>query len=573
MLKITALKHDYFASGLVFLNYYGYICSHINNSIPMNKKVIQVKRPNGAVYLYEDHSYWDKERRYSTHKRKCIGKLDADGKPVYNEFYRTRERMASLEQSVTRTTPVSSTTLEGQRLVLEKEAKKINIRKVLEATLGKNDSDKIMALAYYLICRGKSLSRSTQWLEDRGFGDLKLTSQRISEVLGSLSDDRINTFFKEWIGNQNDTKKNYLFDITSVSTYGKDNPWAEYGYNRDRENLEQINLSMLTSCISGLPLWYDVLPGSMSDVAVMDATLGKLKKLDTGAFVFCGDRGFFSDRNLKILTDRGIRFTIPVPSSRKIGRELIKENRDSMIHPSFFIDGENTKVYGKTVFRKTEHGRTWYHIYFDPARKDMIQASFMLKLRKCKDELESGNTVESHKSIYDEYFIVKDTPKRGLKVSYNDEALNEYLNNDSCWWVLMSTAEKNAAKALESYRKRGEVELSFDDMKNLLDLNRLRNHNEHTVKGKIFVNFIALAILSRLRRTIDAIPAKDRMYMSETDVLDRVETYTRVHFDGKYKDVWSTPTKTQRLIFDKLGIKYEYKGEEANSDPVAPKDL
>jgi len=539
----------------------------------MKTKVIQIKRPNGTVYLYEDYSYWNKERGYSTHKRKCIGKLDTDGKAVYNEYHRTREQIASLEQRVAEITPVSSTTLEGQRLILEKEAKKINIRKVLESSLGEKDSDKVMALAYYLICRGKSLSRSTQWLEDRGFGELRLTSQRISELLGSLNDDRINTFFKKWIENQKDTKRSYLFDITSVSTYGKDNPWAEYGYNRDRENLEQINLSMLTSCVTGLPLWYDVLPGSMSDVAVLDATLGKLKKLEVGPFVFCGDRGFFSERNLKMLTERGIKFTIPVPSSRKISRDLINEHRDSMIHPSFFIDGENTKVYGKTVYRKTEHGRTWYHIYFDPARKDMMQASFMLKLQKCKDELESGNTVESHKSIYDEYFIVKDTPKRGHKVLYNDEALQEYLNNESCWWVLMSTAEKDAAKALESYRERGEVELSFDDMKNLLDLNRLRSHNEHTVKGKIFVNFIALAVLSSLRRTVDAIPAKDRLYMSETDILDRVETYTRIHFEGKYKDVWSTPTKIQRLIFDKLGIKYEYKGEGSNAEPVAPKDL
>jgi len=110
-------------------------------------------------------------------------------------------------------------------------------------------------------------------------------------------------------------------------------------------------------------------------------------------------------------------------------------------------------------------------------------------------------------------------------------------------------------------------------MKNLLDLNRLRSHNEHTVRGKIFVNFIALIILSKFRRTVAAIPAKERLYMSESDMLDRVETYTRIRFKGKYWDVWSTPTKTQRLIFDKLGIKYKYKGEEANAEPAAPADL
>lgn len=539
----------------------------------MDYRVIQIKGSNGTVYLYEDRSYRDKERGYSTHERRCIGKLDKDGNPVYNKYYLTRQKMADLERQVAQIDAVSTTTLVGQRKVLEAEVRKAGVRKALDAAFGKVAEEKLLALSYYLICRGKALSRSPQWLEDRGFGELGLSTQRISELLGGIDDDKVNIFFREWISSRPRTDRNYLFDITSISTYGKDNPWAEYGYNRDRENLEQINLALLTSCSSGLPLWYDMLPGSMSDKAVLDTTLSKLRKLETVDFTFCGDRGFFSERNLRMLTEKGIRFTIPVPSSIKWGKDLINKHKDSLIHPSYFIDESGTKVYGKTVYQATEHGRTWYHIFFDPARKDMVQASFMLKLQACKDELERNQPVESHQTIYDEYFIVKDTPKRGRKVTYNDAALQEYLNNDSCYWILMSNVEKDARRALCSYRERGDVELAFDDMKNLLDLNRLRSHNWHTVKGKIFVNFLAQIILSRLNRTVNAIPAKDRLYMSATDMLDKVETYTHIHFNGKYRDIHSTPTKVQRTIFDLLHIKYEYKGEEVNSEPQAPQDL
>lgn len=539
----------------------------------MDYRVIHIKGANGTVYLYEDRSYRDKERGYSTHDRRCIGKLDKDGKPVYNKYYLSRQKMQNLERQVSQIDAVSTTTLVGQRKVLEAEVRKTGVRKALDAAFGKVAGDKLLALSYYLICRGKALSRSTQWLEDRGFGELGLSSQRISDLLGSIDDDRVNAFFKEWVASQPHTDRNYLFDITSVSTYGKDNPWAEYGYNRDRENLEQINLALLASCKSGLPLWYDMLEGSMSDKAVLDRTLAKLKKLEIGGFTFCGDRGFFSERNLRMLSDKGIRFTIPVPSSIKWGRELIAKHRDSLVHPSYFIDEGGTKLYGKTVYQKTEHGRTWYHIFFDPSRKSMMQASFMMKLQACRDELERNEPVESHQSIYDEYFIVKDTPKRGRKVSYNDAALQGYLNNDSCYWILMSNVEKDTRKALLSYRKRGEVELAFDDMKNLLDLHRLRSHNEHTVKGKIFVNFLAQIVLSRLNRTVEAIPAKERSYMSATEMLDKVETYTHIHFRGKYHDVYSTPTKGQRAVFNLLGIKYEYKGEDKNAEPQTPQEM
>ena len=56
-------------------------------------------------------------------------------------------------------------------------------------------------------------------------------------------------------------------------------------------------------------------------------------------------------------------------------------------------------------------------------------------------------------------------------------------------------------------------------------------------------------------------------------MLDKVETYSKVHFVGKYKDSFSTPTLKQRQVFDILGIKYTYKGEEQNAEPKAPQEL
>ena len=48
----------------------------------MGKRVIEIKAKSGTVYLYEDESYWDKEKGYSTHKRTFIGKKGANGKPI-----------------------------------------------------------------------------------------------------------------------------------------------------------------------------------------------------------------------------------------------------------------------------------------------------------------------------------------------------------------------------------------------------------------------------------------------------------------------------------------------------------
>ena len=56
-------------------------------------------------------------------------------------------------------------------------------------------------------------------------------------------------------------------------------------------------------------------------------------------------------------------------------------------------------------------------------------------------------------------------------------------------------------------------------------------------------------------------------------MLAKVETYSKAHFNGKYKDIFTTPTKTQRMVFDLLGIKYIYKGEPQNDDLTPPEEL
>lgn len=134
------------------------------------------------------------------------------------------------------------------------------------------------------------------------------------------------------------------------------------------------------------------------------------------------------------------------------------------------------------------------------------------------------------------------------------------IDSDSCYRVLISTSAKTASEALKQYRERNGVELYFDDEKNLLDLRRLKNHNEQTIRGKIFVTFISLILLAQLRKMVNAVKAKKRRYWSEHDMLRKVETYAKIHFVGKYKDVYTTPTSAQRII------DYEYKGNNAISN-------
>ncbi|MGB4405546.1 MAG: hypothetical protein WBI82_01640 [Sphaerochaeta sp.] len=66
--------------------------------------------------------------------------------------------------------------------------------------------------------------------------------------------------------------------------------------------------------------------------------------------------------------------------------------------------------------------------------------------------------------------------------------------------MLLSTYEKDTAKALSQYRTRNDIELYFDDMKNLMDCNRIRVHSDDVMLGRIFINFLSRIVMPSYKK-------------------------------------------------------------------------
>jgi transposase len=533
-------------------------------------KIIEVyNKKAGVTYVYEDTAYWDSEKKQGRHSRKCIGKIGPDGKIIHNDYYLSRQSLAQTRENAVPV--VSKTTLLGQNLILDPMIKRTGLKSVLAKALGQQDAEYALELAKYSVCTGKPLSYAESWLDERGFDGSQLCSQRITELLRRLDKDIQNTFFSLWI-EKNRVKKNLLFDISSISSYAKNNPYVEWGYNRDKEKVPQINIGLLSSYSTHLPLWFSEMPGSMNDSIVLHQVLEQLKKLEIPSSVIIGDRAFCSADNITHLTDHGHKFLFPVPSNVKWARVLIEKHRHAIQRPDTLIPTEDKDeiIYGLKTIRKTEQGRMWAHVYYDAARKERDVARLMKKLKACKAELESNDTVKNNQSYYDRYFEVKETPKRGRKVILKDDEVQAFIDGQSGYWVLYTNAEKDPSEALYAYRQRNDIELLFDDMKNIIDCNRLRVHTDRVMQGRLFINFITLIILTALKERLKLIPAKERKHWNYREILDKVNTYSKVHYRGKYKDVYTVPTKAQRLIFDLFGIEYSWKGKlmnEGNEDP------
>jgi transposase len=291
-----------------------------------------------------------------------------------------------------------------------------------------------------------------------------------------------------------------------------------------------------------------------------------MKKYEVGWMRMLLDRGFYSEANLKCLLDERIGFYIPAPAGIKWVQDVIDAHRDEVEMGEHIIsvsDDRKDAVYAMTILSKLDDRRVWKHLYYDTARRTEHILAFFANLATWEDELLRGDTKEANQWAYDTYFTVKSTPKRGRQVKRNQEAINTYKTDRAGYWIILTNCEKDAAKALEVYRERSSVEQSFDDMKNELDMNRMRTHNSDTMRGRVLVQFLALILASQIRATLhdawarrDDVPKEVRLSRrySLRELMLRLGSYRKTRFSGKYGEVVSTPTKAQREIFAAFGL-------------------
>ena len=146
-----------------------------------------------------------------------------------------------------------------------------------------------------------------------------LSDKQCSKIFSELREEDMMLFFREWMKHRQ--KDEYVaYDVTSISSYSRNITELEWGYNRDKERLPQINLGMYYGEGSKLPLYYRVYPRSISDKAHLKYMLGKNEFINGKKTRFVMDRGFYSAENLKYMAENDYRFVIALPNSLKYCR-------------------------------------------------------------------------------------------------------------------------------------------------------------------------------------------------------------------------------------------------------------
>lgn len=507
-------------------------------------------KKTGAIYRYAVESYWDKEKKAPRNRQVCLGRVDPEtGELIPTDRHRKVAERAQAAPGVTATARVA-----GPYLLLEQISSKLQLGKLLSKCFGE-DAAAIQSLVYFLVHKGLALSRSDAWsmVSLHPFSD-HIDSRRISELLRRISEDSRQRFLSMWL-KQTLEKDCLCYDITSISSYARSNEYTRYGYNRDGDSLEQINLAMLFGQDSRLPAYYRRMPGNISDVATLKTTVKSLDFLGFGSMHLILDRGFYSASNIDELYRRKHHFTISVPTGRKWIERIIDKHYENIASPRNYLTmNDNEALYAVTELHKwgpAKH-RCYVHIYYNAERAASDFDKFTRKLLALKEELVTGKLNDDHQKLYDRYFVIKETPRRGRKVDFNDAEIQKHRKRYSGFFCIISNKSKSASDSLETYRAKDVVENSFDDLKNHLDMKRLRVHCSAAMDSRLFLQFLALIYASDIRLTTKRSDKLKNLTVRE--VMEQMETLSRIKYSNRYGQVYTETTPLQRQIMEAFGI-------------------
>jgi len=520
----------------------------------------QKDKRSGITYAYESISYWDKEKKQSRAKRKLIGRVNDNGEIVPTDGRCRKDKKTKKKQSINK--PTTTRSFYGATYLLDAIANKLGLAKDLQKCFG-DKYKQILSIAYYLILEDSSpLYRFEKWniLHKHPY-DKNISSQMSSELFTSITEESKSKFFKEWAKHK-DENEFWAYDTTSISSYSQALKQIQYGHNKENDLLPQLNLAIVFGEKSNLPFYYRKLAGNIPDSKTLTHLLQDLKQFDFNKLKLVMDRGFFSKENINTLFEKHLKFLV----SAKMSLSFIQFNLEYIYENFCSYDCylPQYELYAKTVSTTWEYKkerpykkdtikqqkRIYLHYYYNIEKAADDKKIFDKKLIEYRDELISNKPVKEHQSFYNKYFIVKQTAKRGITVEVKIDEVNKTTKFYG-FFVLLSNEKMDATKALQLYRNKDVVEKAFGNLKERLNMRRLLVSSEHSLNGKLFIEFIALIFLSYIKKQMQ-IKNLYKKYTLST-LLDKIDIIEYFEYPNTKPRVGEVLEK-QKEIYEAMEI-------------------
>lgn len=569
-------------------------------------KTSTIKSPqkNGDIYILERQTLYDPVKKYNkVLSTKLVAKIPKGSElPVPTRPKRT----LGTRKNKNSENPTARRMHTGMMDIIDHIGKISGIDDGIYANTDLGSAQKIISLARYLLAtNGQTLPGIQTWQYNHPL-----------PYEDGISEDIYHDLFVR-VGRDEELQQNFFrsrcdglsatdalaYDSSTISTYSTNQIEARYGFNKASDGLKTIKLLTLYSIETRQPLAFTKQPGNLPDVITITNAVKQLTALGVNTTEIITDNGYYSEQNLSELLQADFDFiTLAKPSLKWVKPEVnnhMEELANIRSACPFDTNTHGVCVLIKHDFDKvrkyasqkkgalkgdteTFSRRLYLHIYFNAARQTEEKNVFEHNLLELKTQIEDGIPIdelsESAQNKVKKYLSIRQWGKK-ITVSFKDKEIAS-ANRYHGYFVLVSNKEKSSFECLRKYRKRETIESFFEAMKQHADGTRTRVWDMDTLRGRMFIQFIALCYyeyfgeeIRRLKqslgretgepdhdqKTVMDAEKKLKSWLNNTplylqlqwfDTVESVEVSTKLK-----KQRWTTEiTSRDRLYLEKLGV-------------------
>ena len=379
----------------------------------------------------------------------------------------------------------------GQYALISEVAK--DVRTALESCFPADRASQIFAYACILYANGfVHLDQVQAYYEQSWLSQeyKQLPFKMGKTALGNLLDDlgrrttRVVNYENAAVLNSSSA---VAIDGHAIRCCSDENDLGEAGYKFNCLKEDQVNLLMGYDINTGVPLFARMYRGACND----KSTIEDIAELLTfSGILFVVDRGFYSTKNLKLLSANDNTYIIPVPSNTDIFRNAMK---DIQYTDSFYYRSGKKHARIEYMSRRISDN-TYVYVFRDIDENEKCRYNY----QHCMELGRSGYTQE--------------------KFEQSKETFGVY--------VLQSNSAKSAEEVFGGYKKRWGIETLYQYMKNKADFNDLMIQDYYKEQGFAFLMLVTGQIHQKMITAVkklgnNAISVHDILLMARCMKMER----------------------------------------------------
>lgn len=531
-------------------------------------KLVRKKRGGHTYIEYEYERIYDPAKQYTYPKRASIGRVDPENpnRMTPNENFLKYFPDADIPEEIDRSERSPYLNI-GPYVVLQKLIRDSKLREILGEYMDEKDTGFLLDLACYSIIEENNAG---QYYPDYAYDhalftpDMKLyTDSKVSDFFRKLRPEQSVGFLNSWNKSKNKRQKIYLsYDSTNKNCQAGDIDLLEYGNAKTDASLPIFNYSVACDSANKEPLFYELYPGSLNDISQLTCMIDKAHGYGYRNIGFILDRGYFSKGNLEYMEKNGYSFLIMVKGMKDFIREIVIENQGSFENSrGKYIDRYD--LYGTTVKSLLYEGdakKRNIHIYYSDGKAYGEKQEIKQKIHRLKKYLDGcvgKECVAFGPEIMKYFYLNFEKDGKTLKLAEENTSAVEKELSLAGYFAIVSSENMTAREAIELYKSRDASEKLFRSDKSYLGNKSMRVYSDEALSSKVFIQFIALILRSRiyiaLKEKSEKMLKKPN-YLTVPAALKELEKIVMIrHLDGVYR-LDHAVTATQKTILDAFGL-------------------